>query len=301
MPALRPTSVACGLALGALADALVADPVRGHPVAVFGRWAGTLERLLWRDSRVVGGAHLVVAVAPVAALGVLVPRRTGCVALAAWTVLGGGSLRREAVALSDVLQGGDLAQARIRLPRLCGRDPEQLDEHDVARAVVESVAENTSDAVVAPLLWGALAGVPGLLGYRAVNTLDAMVGHRAPHYARFGSAAARCDDVANWLPARVAALLTAMVAPAAYGGWRRDGSLHPSPNAGQVEAAFAGALGVCLGGPVSYRGQAEQRPVLGAAGRPVEVADIARAVALSRRVSTMATAVAVVLAGLQRR
>jgi adenosylcobinamide-phosphate synthase len=164
---------------------------------------------------------------------------------------------------------------------------------------VESVAENTSDAVVAPLFWGALAGLPGLLGYRAVNTLDAMIGHRSPRYLRFGWAAARLDDAANWLPARLAAVLTAAIAPsvagspaAAWRAWRRDARQHPSPNAGVVEAAFAGSLGVRLGGTNSYQGRAEVRGVLGD-GRPVAVADIARAVRLSRRVSGAALALVI--------
>ena len=160
------------------------------------------------------------------------------------------------------------------------------------------MAENTADAVVAPLLWGALAGVPGLLGYRAVNTLDAMVGHRSPRYVRFGWAAARLDDVANLLPARVCALLTAAVAPAVGGSpgaslraWRRDGGAHPSPNAGPVEAAAAGALGVTLGGRTVYPHGAEERPRLGD-GPPPGAADLRRAARLSRLVGVAATGLA---------
>ena len=164
---------------------------------------------------------------------------------------------------------------------------------------MESVAENTSDAVVAPLFWGAVAGVPGLLAYRAVNTLDAMVGHRSPRYHRFGWAAARLDDAANWLPARACGLLTVLVAPAvggrpadAWRAWRRDAAQHPSPNAGVVEAACAGALGVRLGGTNVYAGVAEDRGTLGDA-RPVEVADIGRAARLSLLVGAAAAGVAV--------
>ena len=159
----------------------------------------------------------------------------------------------------------------------------------MARATVESVAENTSDAVVAPLLWGAVAGVPGLLGYRAVNTLDAMVGHRSPRYERFGWAAARLDDLVNWVPARVAGLAAAAggaagrrITGGGAAGRRRDAGQHPSPNAGVVEAAFAGALGIRLGGRNVYDGQVEDRGVLGD-GRAVEIADIARANRLARR------------------
>jgi adenosylcobinamide-phosphate synthase len=188
------------------------------------------------------------------------------------------------------LARGDVATARAALPALAGRDPRALGESELARATVESVAENTSDAAVAPLFWGAVAGVPGLLGYRAVNTLDAMVGHRSPRHERFGWAAARLDDVANWLPARLTAALTVVWAPLAGGSaagavraWRRDGAAHPSPNAGRCEAAVAGALGLRLGGRNIYGSRVEDRPALGD-GRPPAVADIQRAVRLSRAV-----------------
>ena len=173
----------------------------------------------------------------------------------------------------------------------------------MARAVVESVAENTSDAVVAPLLWGAVAGIPGLVAYRAVNTLDAMVGYRSARYLRFGWAAARTDDVANWIPARVTAALTAACAPlvtrtspvSVLNVVRRDGGRHPSPNAGRCEAAFAAALGVRLGGTNVYGGVTETRPDLGD-GRAPEPEDIRRAVLLSRAVTVSATALAVLIA-----
>lgn len=161
--------------------------------------------------------------------------------------------------------------------------------------MVESVAENTSDAVVGALVWGALGGVPGLIGFRAVNTLDAMVGHRSPRHRRYGWASARLDDVVGWPGAR----LTAALAVAAGGrpreavrAWRADAHRHPSPNAGPVEASFAGALGVRLGGTLAYGGRVEHRPVLnGGAYRDVQVTDIERAVRLSRRVSVLALAV----------
>ena len=173
--------------------------------------------------------------------------------------------------MADALDGGDLAAARERLPHLCGRDPSALDEPELARATVESVAENTSDAVVAPLFWGAVAGLPGLLGYRAVNTLDAMVGHRSPRYARFGTASARLDDAGQ--PGAVAAdggadrrrragrRRAARARRCGCGGATDD--RHPSPNAGQCEAAVAGALGVRLGGRNVYFGRIEDRPFLG--------------------------------------
>ena len=148
-----------------------------------------------------------------------------------------------------------ISTARARLPFLCGRDPGHLDGDGLARAVVESVAENTSDAVVAALVWAAVAGPAGVVAHRCANTLDAMVGHRSPRHERFGWAAARLDDVVGWAPARLTALLAIALAPAVGGSpaeawqlWRAERNRHPSPNAGQAEAAFAGALGTRLGG-----------------------------------------------------
>jgi adenosylcobinamide-phosphate synthase len=200
--------------------------------------------------------------------------------------------------MHECLAAGDLAGARAALPALAGRDPSGLDEKELARATVESVAENTSDAAVAPLFWGAVAGLPGLLGYRAVNTLDAMVGYRSPHYTRFGWAAARLDDVANWVPARLTAALSVACAPltgadgrGALRAWRRDGAAHPSPNAGRCEASMAGALGVRLGGRNVYGTRVEERPELGDGPRPT-AQDVARAVQLSRAVWLTAAALA---------
>ncbi|TMQ92240.1 cobalamin biosynthesis protein CobD, partial [Actinomadura soli] len=208
-----------------------------------------------------------------------------------WVVLGGTSLGREGLVMARLLERGDLAGARERLPHLCARDPNELDGDGLARAVVESVAENTSDAAIAPLVWGAVAGVPGLLMYRAVNTLDAMVGYRNPRYERFGWAAARLDDVANWVPARVTGGLVALCSGRdAWRILRRDGKKHPSPNAGRCEAAFAGALGVRLGGVNEYGGRVERRPEMGD-GRAPEVRDIRRAVGLSAVVTFAAAAV----------
>ncbi|GAA4798086.1 cobalamin biosynthesis protein [Streptomyces ziwulingensis] len=294
---------AYGAAAGLLGDLLLGDPRRGHPVAAFGRAAGAVENILWSDRRGRGALHTAVCVGAAAALGAGSARavrsspaaRVALTAAATWAVVGGTSLVREAGAVGRALEAGDVEAARERLPHLCGRDPQSLDADGIARAVVESVAENTSDAVVGALVWGAVAGVPGLLAFRAVNTLDAMVGHKSPRYRRFGWASARLDDVAGWPGAR----LTALLAVAAGGdprgavrAWRADASAHPSPNAGPVEASFAGALGVRLGGTLSYGGRVEHRPVLGGGtGRAVRVSDIDRAVRLSRRVSWLALGV----------
>ena len=170
-----------GLLAGVALDALTGDPRRGHPVAAFGRAAGALERRLYADSKVRGAVFAGVCVLGAAGPGSPPPAVARCrVAAATWAVLGGTSLAREGLAMGESLEAGDVEAARARLPHLCGRDPDGLDPKELARATVESIAENTSDAAVAPLLWGAVAGVPGLLGYRAVNTLDAMVGYRAP-------------------------------------------------------------------------------------------------------------------------
>ncbi len=296
----RAFATAAGLLAGALADQVAGDPRRGHPVALFGAAATWLETRMWQDDRSAGTRYAAVLVTAAAGLGLL-PRRLTAVRLAAvtalgtWTVLGSRSLTDEAEAVADCLRKGDLPAAREQLTHLVGRRTDTLEAAEIARATVESLAENTSDAVVAPLLWGALAGLPGLLGYRAVNTLDAMVGHHSPRYENFGWAAARADDLANYLPARFTALLTAVVAESA-GGTRRgavvttlaDGHRHPSPNAGVAEAAFAGALGVRLGGRNDYGSHTEDRPVLGAIGRPPRVGDIDRAVRLSRAVTVAA-------------
>jgi adenosylcobinamide-phosphate synthase len=260
---------------------VLADPQRWHPVAGFGRVAAALERRTWADRRGPGVVHVALLVGAAAALGTRVP-----VALAAWAVLGGTTLDREAAEVERLLAAGDLDAARTQVARLVGRDTSVLDAHGVARAALESVAENTSDAVVAPLVWGALLGAPGLLAYRAANTLDAMVGHRSPRYERFGWAAARLDDVLNLPGARLTAALAVVLGPDPRGAvraWRRDARHHPSPNAGPVEAAFAGALGVRLGGVNVYAGRTEDRHELGDGRLPTHE-DLARARRLASRV-----------------
>jgi adenosylcobinamide-phosphate synthase len=296
---------AYGAAAGLLGDLLLGDPRRGHPVAVFGRAAAAVDRALWHDHRGWGALHTTLCAGGAVALGALAARvvrrspaaSVALTAAATWAVVGGTSLAREARVIGRALESGDVEAARARLPHLCGRDPQALDADGIARAVVESVAENTSDAVVGALVWGAVAGVPGLLGFRAVNTLDAMVGHRSLRYRRYGWASARLDDVAGWPGARLTAVLAAVAGPDPRGAlraWKADAARHPSPNAGPVEASFAGALGVRLGGTLSYGGRVEHRPVLnGAAGRAVQVTDIDRAVRLSRRVGLLALGVTV--------
>jgi adenosylcobinamide-phosphate synthase len=302
---------AAGIALGVLADALVGDPRRAHPVAAFGRWAGALERAGYAPSRVRGAGFAAVAVAGPVLLGLAAERLTArrpagrvlVMALATWVALGGRSLYREGAAMATALEDGDLPVARERLTHLCARDPAGLAAPELARATVESMAENTSDAVVAPLLWAAVAGLPGVLGYRAINTLDAMVGYRSPRYLEFGWASARLDDLVNLVPARLTGVLTVACAPLVHGSpasawqvWQHDAKRHPSPNAGHCEAAAAGALGVQLGGTNQYQGRSESRPVMGGQGRVVGVRDVRRAARLGRDVGLAGAAVAVAVA-----
>ena len=243
---------AAGIAVGALADSVIGDPLRWHPVAGFGRLAAALERRAYAPTRVRGAAFTAICVGMAALAGGVLGRLGALgVAVATWTALGGRSL-----------------------------------------------AENTSDAAVAPLLAAAVAGAPGVLAYRAINTLDAMVGYRTDRYREFGWASARLDDVANYLPARLTgglAVVCGSRAGAAVHTWRRDARRHPSPNAGVVEAAFAGSLGIALGGATAYHGYVEDRPVLGEGPGP-GVADLRAAVRLSRRVRAGATVIAVVVA-----
>jgi adenosylcobinamide-phosphate synthase len=297
-----------GIVAGYLADVLFADPRRGHPVAGFGWCATALEKITYRDDRGSGVIHTAVLVGSMVGAGVLARRRVGggaevlLTAAATWVTLGGTTLGKTGAAMADRVAHEDVDGARALLPSLCGRDPAVLDGPGLTRAACESVAENTADATVAPLMWVALAGVPGVLAYRAINTLDAMIGNRSARYLRFGWAAARLDDLVNIIPARVTGLLVALCAPLVGGSptgavraWSRDADRHPSPNAGVVEAAFAGALGVQLGGPTQYRHELEIRPTLGE-GRPPGVEDLRRAVRLSRLVQLAAAVLAAAIA-----
>ena len=292
---MKPLRHAFPAGVGLLADrALGEPPMSPHPLALFGVGMRAVERRCYVDRRRSGVWHATIGVAAGVAAGAVLHST----AAATYLAVGGRALGDAAVQVAVALEEGDLDRARHLLPVLVGREPAGLDEKEIARAVVESVAENTVDAVVAPALWGAVAGAPGALGYRAVNTLDAMVGHRSPRYADYGWASARLDDVAGWVPARATAALVAMARPtAAAEVWttvRRDAPAHPSPNSGVAESAFAAALGLRLGGTNRYGTRVELRPALGR-GRPAEPADIARAVELSRHVGLL---LAALLAGI---
>jgi adenosylcobinamide-phosphate synthase len=274
-------------AAGILIDRAFGEPPAAmHPVAWFGRAMTLTERAAYRDSSVAGAAHAIIGTMLGVAGGVALRSSVAATALA----VAGRSLGDTALDIGAALDSGDVTVARAKLPALVGRDPSTLGGPEIARAVVESVAENTVDAVVAPAFWAACCGAPGALGYRAVNTLDAMVGHRSARYQRYGWASARLDDVANYLPARLTAALVAVARPrhaaAICKAIRTQAAAHPSPNAGVAEAAFAVALGVQLGGMNRYGDRVENRPALGA-GRLPTAADITRAVRLSADVSLL--------------
>ena len=292
-------SNALDAAAGLVLDRVLPEPPdRWHPVAWLGGVLGVLEELQYRDDRRAGVAHAVLGVALGAGVGAMTDT-----ASATQLAVGGRMLGRVATEVALTLEQRDLDGARALLPSLVGRDPARLDEAEVVRAVVESVAENTVDAVVAPALWAAVLGGAGALGYRAANTLDARVGHHSPRYERFGWASARLDDALGWLPARATAGLVALVRPtrarAVVRTVRRDAVAHPSPNAGVAEAAFAGALAVRLGGTNRYGERVEERPPLGD-GPPPARRDIGRAVTLSRDV-TLALAALLAAASSARR
>lgn len=298
------------MVLGYLADQMCGDPRRFHPVAGFGQSAAWLQQHCYRNNRLAGIGYHSLLVGTVSGVGVIAQRQaarsakatTILAALTTWAVLGGRSLTREASTVATLAVDPDLSAARAQIRNLVGRDPSQLSRDELARATVESVAENTSDAVIAPLLWGAIAGIPGMLGYRAINTLDAMVGYRSAKYLNFGWFSARVDDLANYIPARFGVALIAVLAPLVGGSpravvrlVRRDAAKHPSPNAGQVETAFAAALGIEVGGRNAYDGVVEDRGTLGD-GRPPVLDDVRRAVALSRLVGAAALVLSAALA-----
>jgi adenosylcobinamide-phosphate synthase len=281
-----------GAAAGLLVDRLVGEPPTVvHPVARFGQAMAWLDRRWWRDDRGRGVAYATVGMGSAAGIGILVDAALPPVpatAVATAASVAGRALGDAASTVGAAIARDDLTAAREALSALVARDRQGLEEKEIVRAVVESVAENSADAIVAPALWACLGGAPGVLAHRAANTLDAMVGYRNERYGRFGWASARADDVLAWPAARITALLVAVVrpmrAPDIWRAVRRDAPHHPSPNAGVTEAAFAAALGLRLGGPNRYGDRVEVRPHLGT-GRPTEVGDIAQVVRLSRDVT----------------
>lgn len=281
----------------------------GHPVT----WAGALiaagdARLNRGGARRARGAALALSVIGLAALaGWAVqwlagegPAAAVICAVAAWPLLAVRSMHDHVQAVARPLAQGDLPAARAAVAMIVGRDPAALDGAGITRAAIESLAENTSDGIVAPLFWGLVAGLPGIAAYKAVNTLDSMIGHRTPRHEAFGWAAARIDDAANLIPARATGLLFALVSArmrAALACMARDARRHRSPNAGWPEAAMAGALGVRLSGPRIYGARRVDEPWVNGACRDPGAADLAAALTLYRR-AMAATAAGLALAAL---
>jgi adenosylcobinamide-phosphate synthase len=312
--------------LALLIEALVGYPDRlvraiGHPVTWIGALIARLDAGLNRPSqgpdarRIAGIVSLAIIVAVGAAAGVIVERGLLLLpfgilvaALAASTLIAQRSLYEHVAAVATALERDGLAAGRAAVAKIVGRDPQALDEAGVARAAIESLAENFSDGVVAPVFWMALAGLPGAAAYKAINTADSMIGHRSPRHEAFGWAAARLDDLVNLPASRLAALL--VVAAAALGGragagaaWRavvRDAGRHRSPNAGYPEAAFAGALGLALAGPRVYDGVTIDDAVMGDGRREASAADIRAALALYRRADALLIALVGILALIAR-
>jgi adenosylcobinamide-phosphate synthase len=284
----------------------------GHPVTWLGSLIGALD-VRWNrasDSQVMqrlaGAAAALMVIALAAGVGWLVQeempsdwRGVALLGVLAWPFLALRSLYDHVAAVRDPLGADDIDAARKAVSMIVGRDPTQLDEAGIARAAIESLAENASDGVVAPLFWGALFGLPGVVGYKTINTLDSMIGHRSERHAAFGWAAARIDDAANLIPARLTGLLFALT-----GAARRDALLcmvkdarhHRSPNAGWPEAAMAGALGVRLCGPRSYHGEPADEPWLNGDARDPAASDISRALEAYIRVMLTVGAVLAFLA-----
>ncbi|WP_298354788.1 adenosylcobinamide-phosphate synthase CbiB [Rhodoblastus sp.] len=314
---MTPASFTPALLLGLGLEAAIGWPGPlyrriGHPVTWIGVAISVLDRKLNRENaapalrRAAGVLCLLLVVGVAAACAIIAEaalpsgwRGRAFGALLAWPFIAARSLYTHVGAVATPLKAGDLEAARRACAMIVGRDTENLDEGGVARAALESLSENASDGVVAPLFWGAVAGLPGLVGYKALNTLDSMVGHRTPRFEAFGWASARADDVANFVPARLTALLFALAAPpkaAAFSVMFRDARAHRSPNAGWPESAFAAALGVRLSGPRAYAGRIKDEPWLNPGGRDPDAADLAAGLALYLRTMLLAAGLLAVLA-----
>ncbi|HYC14408.1 MAG TPA: adenosylcobinamide-phosphate synthase CbiB [Stellaceae bacterium] len=312
--------------LAALAvDALVGDPPAlfrrvPHPVALIGSLIGGLERGLNRSElgdsakRWRGIAAVLVTVALAAGVGVAIDRVSAAfrwgflIEIAAVALLvAQRSLFDHVLAVARALERGGLAGGREAVSHIVGRNPEHLDAHGVARAAIESLAENFSDGVVAPVFWYVLLGMPGICAMKAINTLDSMLGHRSERYRAFGWAAARLDDLANLLPARLAGallVLAAVAVPGTGGGHAlramlRDARKHRSPNAGWPEAAMAGALGLSFGGPRRYGSELVSEAWLGSGSAEALPADIRRALGVFLVACVLQATLVAAIAGLR--
>jgi len=286
--------IGLSVALAMLLDRLLGEPMRWHPLVGFGRLVNGLERYLWRADcspllarlRGVLGVALLVIPFSVCVFYVSQFELLGTVlgVLVLYLAIGGRSLAQHAMQVRDALQENNTAKAQEMSGRLVSRDTSNLSETQISKATVESVLENGCDAVFAALFWFVIAGAPGVIFYRLVNTLDAMWGYRNERYFHFGWAAARLDDVLNFIPARLTALTYAVLGEfqKAIRCWRHQAYSWKSPNAGPVMAAGAGALSLQLGGEATYHGELQQRPLLGLDKLP-QASDIPRAVSLVNR------------------
>jgi adenosylcobinamide-phosphate synthase len=288
----------------------------GHPVTWTGRLISALDRALNRETagatarRAAGVAVVVILIAVVGAVAFLVQRELFrwpagvlATALLASTLIAQRSLHRHVADVAVTLGKEDIGAARVSVSHIVGRDTGTLDAAGISRAAIESLAENFSDGIVAPVLWLAIAGLPGAALYKAINTADSMIGHRTPRHAAFGWAAARLDDLVNLPASRLSALLLVAAAAlvkdaSARAAWRavwRDAARHRSPNAGYPEAAMAGALGLALAGPRVYGGVPVEDAVMGDGRRDAGAADIVRALALYRWADALLIALLAVL------
>ncbi|HLX41898.1 MAG TPA: adenosylcobinamide-phosphate synthase CbiB [Bryobacteraceae bacterium] len=301
------------LTLAYALDLVAGDPQwLPHPVRIFGKLIQAGERWLRPRART-PGAELVAGATLTASVVSLAwmcghPRAAGWQISLAWTTLATRNLLDESRSVIRAMEAADLVLARRRLARIVGRDTADLNETEIARAVIETLAESACDGIVAPLFWLAAGGVPAAMAYKAINTLDSMIGHREPRYLYFGRVAARVDDAANFFPARLTALAIAAAADVhrlngtrSLAIWRRDGHRHASPNAGRSEAAMAGALGVRLGGTNFYDGRAHHGAILYSEGRPATIHDAKRAVKIVATVSALAFGAALLVLARKRR
>lgn len=285
------------VALALLLDAVLGEPRRWHPLVGFGRWVKWLEARLYGDGQGAGVLAWVLAVLPFVVLAGLLQwwldgidglLGDGLIVLLLYASIGLRSLGEHAMPVVKALEAGDLPAARSAVGMVVSRDVQALNESQVAAAATESVLENGCDAVFGAIFWAVLLGAPGVVLYRLANTLDAMWGYRNTRYRRFGWAAARIDDVLNFIPARLTALSYALAGGflRAMRCWTAQAWRWKSPNAGPVMAAGAGAIGVQLGGAAPYHGQLQERPVLGEGDAP-SAASIRAALQLVRRAAAL--------------
>ena len=303
----------------AMLIALAIDAVVGWPDALYRRighpvtWIGALISALEARLNVNGAARkwngvvtfvIVVAAAALPAYAVMLALPLGWVGavvtgILAWPLVAARSMYTHVAAVARPLQAGDLTLARHEVSMIVGRDPAPLGSAGVARAALESLAENTSDGIIAPLFWGVVFGLPGIAAYKAINTLDSMIGHKTPRYQDFGWFSARTDDWVNLIPARLTGALFALTSPAPRRAWAvmlRDARAHRSPNAGWPEAALAGALNIRLSGPRIYENHIADEPWLNATAPDPSPAHITQGLRLYTRALAVMAALMAALA-----